>query len=126
MTVCNLFKPVTLKKGLPYFKVKLLDKLQGHEKMASTFYDPIQKKLYTFFNQESTYWKNNYDQQKRKLYFSHRKHNKIDKSPKWEQALDRHVFLHYGNLGKGVYEYLGTAKGEKLISNGKVRVFDII
>ena len=127
MTVCKTFASKTLNKGENYRKAELLENLQGHENMASTYFDPTRNELYTFFNQESKDWENEYDKQKGELYFSHRKLQTIDQAPKWEQAIDRHVFLHYRDQGKGEYKYLGMAKGESLRTNanGQVRVFVI-
>ncbi|MDR0539414.1 MAG: hypothetical protein LBG74_02770 [Spirochaetaceae bacterium] len=118
MTVCKTFIGAPLKPGQKYTKKNLFGVLESNIRMASTFFDPARDELYTFFDQNSAVWNNDY--QNGIFRFHHKTLKTLSETPAWERTKIRRVFLRPKAQKAGEFTYLGEARDEKhtIASNG--------
>lgn len=113
MTVCKTFNPLVPEKGNSYRRADLLAKLDGSEKMASSYFDPPRDELRTFFDEDSADWEN--VMQSGLFRFRHRKGLAQGETPAWERTKKRYLFLHRTGKPAGEYEYIGMAIDDERI-----------
>jgi hypothetical protein len=115
MTVCKTFKRIQLEKEKAYKRNELIEDLGRGEQLASTYFDPPRDELYSFFNEKSDDWDNQFDKNTRIFKFKHKTEKTLARAPAWECTKVRHVFLHHENMEASTFEYLGTSIDETIV-----------